>query len=226
MRILIVEDQPDISMLIADRVRRAGFAPHCVQALADIPEALGACDYSVMLLDRRLPDGDGLSIVPTAKRLRPGIRILVVTAARSIEDRVDGLDAGVDDYLTKPFSTEELLARIRASLRRPGGEPAPPVVVGRLSFDLNSESASVGGFPLIVPRRELVLLGALMRRAGRAVTFSALLQEIYGSDEHKHIGALKMVAMRLRHRLDEQDAGVEIHAPRGIGYLIREARGP
>lgn len=226
MRILIVEDQPDISTLIADRVRRAGYFPDCVRALADVPEALGARDYAVMLLDRRLPDGDGLSIVAAAKRIRPGIRILAVTAARSIEDRVDGLDAGVDDYLTKPFSPEELLARIRASLRRPGGEAAPPVVVGRLAFDLNSESASIGGHPLVVPKRELMLLGALMRRAGRAVTFSTLLEELYGADDPSHIGALKMVAMRLRQRLKDQQADVEIHAPRGIGYLIREAHGP
>ncbi|MBG0810856.1 response regulator transcription factor [Methylosinus sp. H3A] len=226
MRILIVEDQPDISTLIADRVRRAGYIPDCVRVLADIPDALEAYDYPVMLLDRRLPDGDGLSAVAAAKRIRPGIRILAVTAARSIEERVDGLDAGVDDYLTKPFSPDELLARIRASLRRPGGDPAPPIAIGRLSFDLNSDSASIGGSPLVVPRRELLLLGALMRRAGRAVTFSTLLEEVYGSDDLSRIGALKMVAMRLRQRLNDQHAGVEIHAPRGIGYLIREARGP
>ncbi|HEY8065450.1 MAG TPA: response regulator transcription factor [Methylosinus sp.] len=226
MRILIVEDQPDISMLIADRIRRAGYIPDCVGALADVPDALEACDYPVMLLDRRLPDGDGLSVIAEAKRIRPGIRILAVTAARSIEERVDGLDAGVDDYLTKPFSPEELLARIRASLRRPGGDPAPPVAIGRLDFDLNSDSASIGGTPFVVPRRELTLLGALMRRAGRAVTFTTLLEEVYGSDDLSHIGALKMVAMRLRQRLNDQAAGVEIHAPRGIGYLIREARGP
>jgi DNA-binding response OmpR family regulator len=224
MRILIVEDQPEISMLIADRIRRAGYVPDCVRALADIPEALETYDYPVMLLDRRLPDGDGLSIVAEAKRIRPAIRILAVTAARSIEDRVGGLQAGVDDYLTKPFSPEELVARIRASLRRPGGDPAPPVVVARLSFDLNSDSASIDGRPLVVPRREQLLLGALMRRAGRAVTFATLIEDVYGSDDLSHVGALKMVAMRLRQRLNEQQAGVDIHAPRGIGYLIREAR--
>ncbi len=224
MRILIVEDQSDIASLIADRVGRSGYAPDHVGSLADALEALRNYDYPVMLLDRRLPDGDGVSTLPEMKAIRPGVRILLVTAARSIDERVNGLEAGADDYLTKPFAPEELIARIRASLRRPGAAPVPAVTLRGLSFDLNTLEASIDGQPFIPPRRELLLLGALMRRAGRAVTFATLIEEIYGADDDVNIGALKMLVLRLRQRLKDRRAGVEIHAPRGIGYLIREAR--
>ncbi|MGD9656431.1 MAG: response regulator transcription factor [Methylocystis sp.] len=222
MRILIVEDQVDIAKLISRHVTKSGFVADRVSTLEDASTAIMDHDYPLVLLDRRLPDGDGMSILPEVKRKRPGIRILVVTAARTIDERVDGLEAGADDYLTKPFSAKELVARIRACLRRPGGELLPESRIGALSFDFNSHDASIRGEPFIPPRRELILLEALTRRAGRAVNYPALIEEIYGSDDCSHLGALKMLVCRLRQRLDERDAGVEIHAPKGIGYLIKE----
>jgi DNA-binding response OmpR family regulator len=224
MRILIVEDQPDIAKLIAKNVAKSGFVADRAGSLADASAAIREHDYPLMLLDRRLPDGDGISLLPELKRTRPGIRVLIVTAVRTIEERVNGLDAGADDYLTKPFAAEELIARIRACLRRPGGELLPPVTIGALTFDFNSRDASIHGEPFIPPRRELALLEALTRRAGRAVNYSELLEEIYGSDDGSHLGALKMLACRLRQRLDDRSAGVEIHAPKGIGYLVREMK--
>ncbi len=163
MRILIVEDQLDIASQIAERLGRSGYVADHVGTLADAIEAVKAHDYPVMLLDRRLPDGDGVSILPELRLTRPGIRVLVVTALRSIDDRVDGLDAGADDYLTKPFDADELLARIRASLRRPGGAIVPPVEMAALSFDLNAREAFVEGEPFIAPKREMLLLEALVR---------------------------------------------------------------
>ncbi len=223
MRILVVEDERDIASMIGERMSRSGYVADRVGSLCDALEALRAYDYPAMLLDRRLPDGDGLSILPDIRRERPGIRVLMITAMRSIDDRIDGLDAGADDYLTKPFDANELLARIRASLRRPGGTPLPSVTIGALSFELTTNDAFIHGKPFIPPKRELLLLGVLMRRAGRATTHSALIEEVYGLDESLQIDTIKMMVSRLRQRLAELEAGVEIHSARGIGYLIRSA---
>jgi DNA-binding response OmpR family regulator len=225
MRILIVEDQREMAALLADRLAEAGFVSDRVRRVGDALEALRTTDYPLMLLDRRLPDGDAVGALPEIRRIRPGIRVLLVSALRSVDDRIGGLDAGADDYLTKPFDADELLARVRASLRRPGGERVPPVVVGDLAFDLSSNEAFVAGAPLVLHKREMLLLQTLMRRAGRAVTHEALIEEIYGHGETVQLDALKMLVSRLRQRLKERDAGAEIHAARGIGYLIGKARG-
>ena len=113
MRILIVEDQPDLGSNIVERLARSGYYADQVGTLAEALEAVRANDYPLMLLDRRLPDGDGASILPEVRKVRPNVRVLVVTAMCSIDDKIDGLDAGADDYLTKPFNANELLARIQ-----------------------------------------------------------------------------------------------------------------
>lgn len=223
MRLLIVEDQPDLGSNIIERLARSGYGADQVGTLAEALEAVRDNDYPLILLDRRLPDGDGASILPEVRKIRPNVRVLVVTAMCSIDDKIDGLNAGADDYLTKPFNADELLAQIRASLRRPGGALIPPVNVGALSFDLNTCEAFINDFPFLVPKRELMLLEALMRRASRAVRFAALVQEIYGLEGGGEIDALKMLVFRLRQRLKEKHAGAEIRAARGIGYLIAKA---
>jgi two-component system, OmpR family, response regulator len=223
MRILVVEDQIDIGALMSDRLERSGYLVDCVGMIADAREALHAYDYPILLLDRRLPDGDGLDFLPEIRAVRPSIRVLMVTALRSLDDRVNGLDAGADDYLIKPFALDELLARIRASLRRPGAGPAPQVSLGALTFDLNLHEAHVNGRPLVLHKRELLLLETLMRRAGRAVIYPVIIDEIYGLDEQVQNDALKMLVSRLRQKLREANAGVEIYATRSVGYLIAKA---
>jgi two-component system OmpR family response regulator len=224
MRILIVEDQREIAALIADRIRLEGFIPDRVGTISDALHALRVHAYPVMLLDRRLPDGDSVSIIPEVRRLRPAIRVLIVSALRSIEDKVDGLDSGADDYLTKPFDSVELLARIRASLRRPGASPFPPVVVGALTFDLNTRTVSIAGHPILLQKREMLMLEALMRRAERVVTHDTLIDEVYGLNEVVQFNVLKTLSSRLRQRLTELKAGVDVKSVRGVGYLIRECR--
>ncbi|MEF3367310.1 response regulator transcription factor [Methylocystis sp. 9N] len=224
MRILIVEDQPEMASLLAERLTQSGYVADSVGTLADAMEALKQYEYPMMLLDRRLPDGDGVSILQTVRSTKPGVRVMLVTALRSIDERISGLDAGADDYLTKPFDVDELLARIRAVLRRPDGACLPPVLLGDLSFDLNQREAFVRGQPFVVCKRELLLLEALVRRAGRAVKHSTLISEIYGLNDSVQLDALKMSVSRLRQRLKECGAGVEIHTLRGIGYLIERSR--
>jgi DNA-binding response OmpR family regulator len=224
MRILLIEDQSDLSKQIALHVMRAGFEVDRVGSIKSALEAMRGASYSLSILDRRLPDGDGVSMVPDMRRLQPGIRILVLSALDALDDRIEGLDAGADDYLTKPIHLDELIARMRASLRRPGAMAMPPVRLGGVVFDLESHSVSVNGEPAVFHRRELALLESLMRRGGRVVRRPTLLAEIYGFEEEIQPHALTILVSRLRQKLDELDAGVEIHPARGVGYLLKSAR--
>lgn len=205
---------------LAVRLGRSGFIVDHVCALEDARAAASCHRYALALLDRRLPDGDGLSLLPELRRLEPGIRVLILTACETVTDRISGLDAGADDYLAKPFDLDELMARIRACLRRPGGASTPPVVLGALSFDLALREVSIGGSPVILHRRELALLETLIRHAGRVVLRDKLHEEVYGFDDNVQGNALNILVSRLRKRLHDLNAGVEIHAARGIGYML------
>jgi two-component system OmpR family response regulator len=224
MRILMVEDQLEMAALIAKRVSGSGFVADHVASIGDAIEALKGHEYALVLLDRRLPDGDGISALPAMRKLRPGVRILLVTALSDISEKIRGLDAGADDYLTKPVDADEMMARIRACLRRPGGESQPMVVVGELSFDLDACQAFVAGKPLALQKRELTLLSVLMRRAGRTVAHGALVDEIYGLGKTVQEDALRMLVSRLRQHLNEANAGVNIHSARGIGYILTKSQ--
>ncbi|MBG0795848.1 response regulator transcription factor [Methylocystis sp. H62] len=220
MRILLVEDEPELARALSVRLGRSGFIADHVSALDEARAALTCHKYALALVDRRLPDGDGLELLSGMRALQPGIRILILTACESVADRICGLDAGADDYLAKPCDLDELMARIRACLRRSGGDAPPPVALGRLSFDLASHQVVVGGRPIVLHRRELALLEALIRNAGRVVLRDKLLEEIYGFDDDVDGNALNILVSRLRRRLHDLDAGVEIHAARGIGYML------
>ena len=135
-----------------------------ISTLADAEEAVFVNDYGAILLDRQLPDGDGLTLIPKLRAKRAGVPVIVLTARGELADRITGLDTGADDYLGKPFAVEELLARLRAVLRRPADVPPETMRLGRLSFDLGNREASVAGQPLDLPRRELLVLEALLRR--------------------------------------------------------------
>ena len=223
MRILVVEDEPEMAGLILDRLKRSGFEVDCAPSIAAASVAIEAGAYSLALLDRRLPDGDGVSLIPLIRRTHPGVRILMLTALDSVTEKIVGLDAGADDYLTKPFDIDELLARVRANLRRNAGPEAtePPITVAALSFDLAAREVSVSGRPVVLHRRELALLELLIRRLGRATARETLVDEVYGRDEPEpQSNALDALVSRLRKHLNEYEAGVSIHPIRGVGYMI------
>jgi two-component system, OmpR family, response regulator len=223
MRILLVEDEPEMGRLVASLVAEAQFIVDRSGSLEETIEAAARANYGLILLDRRLPDGDGLSIVADLRRLRPGVRIIMLTALDSLDDTICGLDAGADDYLAKPFRGPELMARIRACLRRPGAEPQPSLAVANLALDLASREVTIGGRPVGLHRRELALLEALMRRADRVIAREALLDEVYGLDAEIQPHTLDTLVWRLRKRLESFGAGVTIHLARGIGYMLTES---
>ena len=197
--------------MVVDRVATIGMAE----------EALLTNSYGAILLDRQLPDGDGLTLIPKLRASGVQAPIIVLTARGDLADRVAGLDTGADDYLGKPFAIEELLARLRAVMRRPSDMPAELLQLGRLAYSAEYRQASVAGIALTLPRRELLVLETLLRRSGRTVPRSALEEAVYGFDDEIQSNALDTHVSRLRRKLADASADVEIHTIRGIGYLIK-----
>lgn len=214
-------------MELADMVRHAleqeRYIVDCADRLEIAEEAIRGGLHDLILLDRTLPDGEGLSLIPHFRTHRPGMPVIVLSARGDLSDRVAGLDEGADDYLAKPFALEELMARIRAIRRRPNELASDEVHVGRLVFDLAFEEAFVDEQPLVLPRRELRVLSTLLRRRGRTVLRENLEQAVYGFDDEIQSNSLDSHVSRLRRKLAEANAGVDIHAIRGVGYLLKDA---
>jgi DNA-binding response OmpR family regulator len=221
MRILLVEDEEDMARLVTTALSRHDVIVDHAPNLEYAEEAVQAGVHDAVLLDRKLPDGEGLSLIPVIRRVQPGLPIIVLSALGSPENRVAGLDGGADDYLAKPFSVDELLARLRAVMRRPAQIGQDVVTVGRLRFNLNDRSAEIDGAPIELPRRELLALETLVRRSGRTVPRGALEEAVYGFDDDIASNTLDAHISRLRRKL--VPANVEIHAIRGLGYLLRVA---
>jgi DNA-binding response OmpR family regulator len=221
MRILLVEDEVEMAAALASALKRYDMVVDHVPTLAEAEEAIAADVHGAVLLDRQLPDGDGLALIPKLRARVDGVPIIVLTARGELTDRIEGLDSGADDYLAKPFAVEELLARLRAVLRRPAGMQPDIVKAGRLAFDFSHREASVDGRPLDLPRRELLVLETLVRRLGRTVLRAALEESVYSFDDAVQSNALDTHVSRLRRKLADVDAAVEIHGIRGVGYLLR-----
>lgn len=222
MRILIVEDEAEMAGLVAARLEAAGFIVDVVSDCGGAEAAVTVAPYGLVLLDRRLPDGDGKGLIARFRRLRPGMPVILISALDGVDDKVGGLDAGADDYLTKPVHADELMARIRTTLRRPA-VGLPPIQLGRLSFDPGQREVMVDGAPLLLRRRELSVLESLIRRAGRVVQRETLIEEMFGFDDDVQANTLDSHVSRLRSRLSEAEAGVVIHPVRGIGYMMARA---
>lgn len=223
MRILLVEDEPELGAAIVSRLSGEGFVVDHFGRLGEAIEAVLGAEYRAVLLDRRLPDGDGLSLLPVLRTRPSPPPVIILTALDDVPDRVAGLDAGAEDYLIKPFAFDELLARMRVLLRRAPSVPAAPGVrVGRLEYDLATREPQVGGAPLNLPRRELAILDALMRRAGRVVMRENLEAQVYGYDDEISSNALEAHISRLRRRLADAHSGAAVHGVRGVGYMLRE----
>jgi DNA-binding response OmpR family regulator len=219
MRILLVEDELDLARALTSALERHSILVDHVSTLEMALEAVRSGVHSIMVLDRKLPDGDGLSIIPDVRRNQSGLPIIILSALGAPEHRIEGLETGADDYLAKPFVVDELVARIRALMRRPAMIADLGVTVGKLSFNLDDGTATIGGQALTLTRREVLALEVLVRRAGRTVARGALEEAVYGFDDEIASNTLDAHISRLRRKL--APAGVEIHSIRGIGYLLR-----
>lgn len=222
MRILLVEDEKEMAEALSAALGKQGVVIDHTMCLADAAELTRQNTYDAILLDRRLPDGEGLDFIPKLRRSGIETPIIVLTAHNEPSERVTGLDTGADDYLGKPFLVEELMARLRAVLRRPAGLIEPQIVTGRMVIDPLHLSVAVEATPLELPRRELLVLVTLAKRRGRTVLRSVLEAAVYNYEEEIQSNALDAHISRLRKRLLDAGAGVTIHNIRGVGYLLKE----
>lgn len=220
---LLVEDDRDLATLVSGAIVGAGYTVDCFRTCADAGAALHIGRYALVLLDRRLPDGDGLTLLNETRAHQPGVPVIVLTALDQSIEVVRGLDAGADDYLSKPLNLAELLARIRAALRKAGTLRQPLIRCARVVFDPDSREVTVSDQPLVLKRRELAVIESLVRRAGRVVQRDTLIEEVYGFEDDVQSNTLDAHVSRLRARLAEADAGVVIHPVRGVGYMLDAA---
>lgn len=219
MRILLVEDEASLSEMLATSLSRQGIVVDAAPTLEMAREALMTAGYDAVVLDRNLPDGEGLDLMAEIRSHSSPPAVIVLSALGALDQRIDGLDQGADDYLAKPFAIEELLARLRAVTRRPAALRHERITLGGLTFDVGHRSAEIDGAVLDLPRRELLVLEALILRAGRVVSRPTLEAAVYGYDDEIASNTLDAHVSRLRRKLEP--AGLEIHALRGIGYLVR-----
>lgn len=222
MRILFVEDEKEMAEALSAALARHGVIIDHTMLLADAVELIRQHAYDAILLDRRLPDGEGLSLVSRLRRSGQDIPIIVLTARNEPMERVEGLELGADDYLGKPFLVEELMARLRAVLRRPANLAEPQMTVGRMLIDPLHLEVTIDSIPLDIPRRETHVLIALAKRKGKTVLRSMLEAAVYNYEEEIQSNALDSHISRLRKRLLDAAAGVTVHNIRGVGYLLKE----
>ena len=224
MRLLLVEDSVRLRDLLAERVRGAGWMLDAVASLAAATEATRSILYDLLLIDLGLPDGDGMTLIKSLRAQDSSVPILVLTARGSIDDRVEALDCGADDFLIKPFNHIEFLARCRALLRRSGPHRKDAIEFGRLSFDPASGSVRVAGDIVPVSPRERSLLELLLRHADRVVPKERIEIALSAFGEEISTNAVELAVSRLRRRLDPVDPGITIETVRGAGYLLREVK--
>ncbi len=180
MRLLVVEDNLDLAELLSSALLKNGFAADLMISASSAEDVLASAHYAAVILDLGLPDEDGLSLLKRLRAKGSSVPVLILTARGSVADRVDGLRAGADDYLVKPFATEELVARLQALLRRPGEILGKRLQVGDLSLDVEARQMLVGGRPENFSARELDLLELLMRRVGRVVQRRYVEDHLFG----------------------------------------------
>src|SRR5690606_22818708 len=223
MRILLVEDNEDLGEAIEKRLRSSGHSVEWVRDGDDVVPTAEADQFDAVALDLMLPNRDGIGLIAELRKRKFNAPIMVITARSEIDDKVSLLDLGADDYLVKPFDLRELEARLRALLRRTGGQASSTISVGNLELDLAALNASVGGKALELGRREFRLLEILLTHAGKVVAKERLMNQLFNFDEAVSINALELHISRLRKKLEP--ARVEIGTVRGVGYVARAMDG-
>ncbi|PYR46988.1 MAG: DNA-binding response regulator [Acidobacteria bacterium] len=222
MRALIVEDDATIAQFVARGLREAGFA---VDLAADGEEGLAQAlhgQHDVAVVDLMLPRRDGLTLIDELRRRGRNTPVLILSARRSVDDRVRGLQAGGDDYLTKPFAFAELLARVQALVRRAARTSEPTTLtVEELSLDLLSRKVTREGLAIDLRPREFALLEYLMRNAGKVVSKTMILSHVWEYSFDPQTNIVDVLVSRLRDKVDRPFAKKILHTVRGVGYVLR-----
>lgn len=225
MRILLAEDHAAIREMVADHLAEYGYAVDGVGCGEDALAAVRTLRFDAIVLDLGLPDMDGMELLAQLRRSHPDLPAIILTARDSVDNRLLGLNAGADDYMVKPFDLNELEARLRAVLRRPGPRQETVYAIGNLSFDTTSKDAEANGIPLGLTRRESALLEELLRAPGRVIVKDRLEERLYSFEKGGSMNALEAAISRLRRKLSLVRSGVRIETQRGIGYRLMISEG-
>lgn len=216
MRVLVVEDDRLLGDAVQAGLKQAGFAPDWVEDGVAAEAALASEPFAAVVLDLGLPKRSGLDVLKRLRQRGAKVPVLILTARDGIEDRIGGLDAGADDYLVKPFDLGELAARLRALVRRSGGNASPLVIAGDLELDPAAHVVCRAGQPVELSAREFALLHALMQSAGRVLSKAQLEQQLYAWGEEVESNTVEVYIHHLRRKLGAE----RIRTLRGVGYLL------
>jgi len=216
MRVLVVEDDPMIGRAVLSGLRDSGYATDWVRDGVEAELALANGGYDAALLDLGLPRREGIDILKTLRRDNQDLPVLIITARDSVSDRITGLDSGADDYLVKPFSLEELLARMRAVIRRRAGRASPEICFGALVVDPARRRVTFRGRPVELSAREFAVLEALVQEPGAVVSRQKLEEAVYGWGEEVESNSVEVHLHNLRRKL----APELIRNLRGVGYRV------
>ena len=228
MRVLIIEDDAQLAAYLTKAFAEIGaVVEHAADGRDGLLRAAGN-DYDVLVVDRMLPSLDGLGIVRTLRASGDKTPVLILSALGDVDDRVDGLRAGGDDYLVKPFAFSELHARVEALLRRavPSDQPETRLSLGDLEMDLLTREVSRAGHAIALQPREFRLLEYLMRHAGQVVTRTMLLEHVWDYNFDPQTNVIDVHVSRLRGKIDKEFEQPLLHTVRGAGYVLRASLNP
>lgn len=224
MRILLIEDSARLRELLCEAVRDAGWRIDAFATALEGRLALDGADYDLLLLDLGLPDEDGLEVLKSLRASKVSLPVLVLTARGAIDERIAGLDAGADDYLAKPFHNGELIARIRALMRRAPVTTMPILEFGAIQYDLASQRVTCDGLEIALAPSEKGLLELLMRNGGKVVPKVKIEHAFSEFGDERSSNAVELAVSRLRKKLEGHPTKALIETVRGVGYMMREAR--
>jgi DNA-binding response OmpR family regulator len=223
MRVLFVEDDSRLAAVVRQGLKEQGFG---VDVSGDATGGLGLAlsnNYDAILLDIMLPGKSGFTMLRELRRRGSAVPVMIVTARSSVEDRVQGLDLGADDYLLKPFDFQELLARLRAITRRPAASPRTVLTAADLELDTSRHEVKRSGRRIELSAKEFALLEYLLRSKGTVVTRGMILDHVWDLDYHGTSNLVEVYINYLRRKIDQDFEPKLIHTVRGVGYVVREA---
>lgn len=222
MKILIIEDEPELLELTKNALEKERYVVEVATNYRQAMEKVGVYDYECILLDIMLPDGDGLTLLNELKKMRKRDSVIIVSARGSVEDKIQGLELGADDYLAKPFHLSELIARIKSVIRRKHNDGETSITLGNVEIFPESFSVQVAGEPLELNRKEYDILLYFANRCDRLINKSAMAEAIWGDhiDQVDNFDFIYAQIKNLRKKLKEAEAGIEIKSVYGVGYKM------
>ena len=220
MKILLVEDNVRLSELVKKNLIKSGFVTDIAKDIEEAVHNLKNYSYDAIVLDLNLPDGNGMSLLKQIRDKKNQIPVIILTANIDFNNKIKGLNIGADDYLTKPFKHEELVARLKAILRRPNEYLEQKINIKNLNFDTNNYQLRINDIIVKIAKRESIILEILLKKYNKTVTKNELLDKGYEIDKEINSNSLEVSLHRLRKILEKSESALEIKNLRGIGYII------